>query len=371
VSRFTDFRAATPVSTLPSVLPPVDWASINAQAPAPVAVNYQGPDAQLPPAEVVVFTWTDHEWSAMDHVFLHGAAQGGSAPSSLVHKWLQYSRSAPGGSSPGGRLWGYYQLIDIQGPDGGKRRVLLMKSNAHLAHPPWLAGLEQMVAAVVSDAQPAHVYSIGTAGGATLSQCLGYVSVTDKGTLQLKVRDNTPSSLNGKTFPSPWFPNWNLMQKAQQLFLPLSKYATLASLQEVLDAAKRGKHEGAQELQPFSLNDLMNAALNPANLRAPQAVNFKGTPLLTTDTYYIAPGDMDYAALEMDDAAVGNAVLQAGKNFVFVRNISDTLVPAETPAHQAIPEKARGAWSSALYDAYGLFTSYNGALAAWALIAAS
>lgn len=370
MSRFTDFRVSAPVNTAPSVLPPVDWASIGAQAPAPVTISYKGPDAPLPAADVVMFTWTDSEWSAMDHVFLHGSVQGDSESTTLIHKWLQYSKSAPSGSNQGGKLWGYYQLVEIQGKSGTKR-VLLMKSDSHLAHPPWINGLEKMVAAVVADAKPKQIYSIGTAGGASVNQHLGDVAITNGGTLQLQISDNTQSGLNGKTFTSSWFPDLSLMPKAQQLFFPLNKVATLADLASVLQSAKNGKQEGATQLAPFTVNDLLNAAIDPANLGSPKAVNFQGTPLLTTDFYFIAAGNSNYAALEMDDAVIGYAAGQANVDFVFVRNISDTLVPATTPANQPIPPDARQAWSSAVYDAYGMFTSYNSAIAAWATIAAS
>ncbi len=68
---------------------------------------------------------------------------------------------------------------------------------------------------------------------------------------------------------------------------------------------------------------------------------------------------------------IGYAAAQANVDFVFVRNISDTLVSAKTPANQTIPPDARQAWSSAVYNAYGTFTSLNNAIAAWATIAAS
>jgi hypothetical protein len=370
MSRFSDFRVQAPVRTLPSVLPAIDWSSIGAQAPAAVPVNYQGPNAPLPLADIVIFTWTDNEWSAFDHVFLHGSIQGATESSSLTHKWLQYSNAAPAGSSQGGPLWGYYQLVEIQAVSGTKR-VLLMKADAHLAHPPWLNGVESMVKVVAADAKPAQIYSIGTAGGASVNQRLGDVSITNGGTLQLKEPANVPSGLSGKTFASNWFPDLSLIPKVQPLFFPLSRIATEAGLQSVLDAAKSSHDEGAQQLVQFNLGDLINAAIDPANLGAPKAVNFKGTPLFTTDYYFIGTGESDYAALEMDDAVVGYAANLEKIDFVFVRNISDTLVPVETPTNQAIPDPARRAWSSAVYNAYGMFTSFNGALAAWAAIAAS
>jgi hypothetical protein len=370
MSRFSDFRVEAPTSTAAATLPAIDWASIGAQAPALVAVDYKGPSAPLPAADIVMFTWTDSEWSAMDHVFLHSSTAGVNQSTTLSHQWLQYSKSAPSGSNEGGALWGYYQLVTIQGVSGPKR-VLLMKSDAHLAHPPWINGLENMVKAVAADAQPKQIYSIGTAGGANANQCLGDVAITNGGELKLEMKDNTPSGLSGQTFTSSWFPNVTLMPKAQSLFLPLNKVATQANLASVLEAAKNGTHPGDKDLKPFSLSDLLNSALDPANLGSPKAVTFKGTPLLTTDFYFIAQGNSNYAALEMDDAVIGYAAAQAHTDFVFVRNVSDTLVPAETPAGKGIPDSARQAWSSAVYDAYGMFTSFNGAIAAWATIAGS
>jgi nucleoside phosphorylase len=369
MSRFTDFRVLEPVNTASSVLPPVAWASIGAQAPAPMTVNYEGPDAPLPAADVVMFTWTDSEWSAMDHVFLHSSTQGANQSTELIHKWLQYSKSAPSGSGEGGQLWGYYQLVDVQGGSGAKR-VLLLKSDSHLAHPPWITGLQDMVKAVVADAKPQQIYSIGTAGGASVNQNLGDVAITNGGKLDLQLEENTPSGLSGKTYTSSWFPNLSLMPKAQQLFFPLNKIVTQANLASVLEKAKKSKEDGAQQLEPFSLNDLLNAPLDPANLGSPKAVSFHSSPLLTTDFYFIAAGNTDYAALEMDDAVIGYAATQANVDFVFVRNISDTLVPAKTPSNQPIPADARQAWSSAVYNAFGMFTSLNSAIAAWATIAA-
>jgi hypothetical protein len=69
-----------------------------------------------------------------------------------------------------------------------------------------------------------------------------------------------------------------------------------------------------------------------------------------------------YACIEMDDAVIAQACKTAGTAFGFVRNISDPVQNA------ALPPKAQGNWGSAIYDAYGFYTSYNGALAAWAML---
>ena len=65
----------------------------------------------------------------------------------------------------------------------------------------------------------------------------------------------------------------------------------------------------------------------------------------------------------MDDAIIGKACSANGVPFGFVRNVSDPAQGASLPA------KVQGNWGSAVYDTYGFYTSYNGALAAWAMLA--
>jgi nucleoside phosphorylase len=248
-----------------------------------------------------------------------------------------------------------------------------VKSDAHLAHPPWLAGLSDLVNVVIRDVQPQWIYSAGTAGGANTTERLGDVVVTNAAKLQLRDSNNTKKGLNGQTFScTNWYPDLSLLPDVQsKLFFPLSKVATNVGLEHALEGAKRGKHADAEQLAPFQLSDLLNDALEPRSLDSPKAISMKDQPLLTTDYYFIAQGDTNYAVLEMDDAVIAHEALQRNTNFAFVRNVSDTLVPAQTPAGKPIPEPAREAWSSAIYDAYGLYTSFNGALATWAAIAAT
>src|SRR5215468_10378775 len=66
-----------------------------------------------------------------------------------------------------------------------------------------------------------------------------------------------------------------------------------------------------------------------------------------------------FTAIEMDDAVIGEACAKSNTAFGFVRNISDPVQAA------ALPTKVQGNWGSAVYDAYGFYTSYNGAIATW------
>jgi hypothetical protein len=228
-----------------------------------------------------------------------------------------------------------------------------------------------MVGAILADAQPSRIYSIGTAGGANGTQRLGDVAITNSARIVLTLSENTSVNYNNQTFTcTDWFPNTDLVPQVQtDLFLPLSGIATQQKLQSVLQQTQNSSEGKA--LKPFTLADLLNPALDPANLGSPKAVSFPGIPLLTTDTYYIAPSDTPYAALEMDDAVIAYVAGQNNVHYAFVRNISDPLIPAETPSGQEIPAAARKDWSSAIYDQFGLYTSFNGALAAWATIAGS
>jgi hypothetical protein len=53
----------------------------------------------------------------------------------------------------------------------------------------------------------------------------------------------------------------------------------------------------------------------------------------------------------------------SGVAFGFVRNISDPVQNA------ALPAEVQGNWGCAIYESYGVYTSYNGAMTAWAMLA--
>ena len=113
----------------------------------------------------------------------------------------------------------------------------------------------------------------------------------------------------------------------------------------------------------------INAALE--DLNQPKGLNKKGVPLLTTDYYFISDGtDTDqYSALEMDDAVIGYVAGEMGKDYVFVRNISDPIVPTKTQDGADIPTGLREGWSGQVYSHHGFYSSMNGALLTWGTIA--
>jgi hypothetical protein len=370
MSRYLDIHTRSTVLAEPSTLPVVDWSQVGQSAPVLIPIPSRSPTDPLPKADIVILTWTENEWTAFDHVFLRSTTTQPESSQALTSKWSLYSRQAPS-SSASNRLWGYFQLVRIAGAGQASFTVMLFKCDAHLAHPPWISGLAEIVGTIIAEAQPSRIYSIGTAGGANGSQRLGDVAITNAAKIQLTLSENTGVDYNNQTFTcTGWFPNTDLVPQVQaDLFLPLSGIATQQELQKVLQQTQNSS--SGRALASFTLSDLLNPALDPANLGSPKAVSYPGIPLLTTDTYYIAPSDTPYAALEMDDAVIAYVAGQNNIHFAFVRNISDTLIPSETPSGQEIPAAARKDWSSAIYDHFGLYTSFNGALAAWATIAGS
>jgi nucleoside phosphorylase len=367
VSRLTDINPQAPEARMVP-LPSVDWASIGHTAPQKVPIDYKGPDAPLPAADIAVMTWTSAEWSAFDHVFLDSGQEGVTSSVQLVKDWNLYSRDAAGPAEEYAPLWGYYQLVEIADAKGQTKRVLLFKCDAHLAHPPWITGLVQMAKQVLQDSGCGWIYSIGTAGGSNEDECLGDVSVTDAGQVELKKPENEGGPVkSGTSVAAKSFPPTDLFGPVQPLLFALDQVVTEAELQSALDELHRKDPDSAS----LSLADLVNAPLDPKNLKTPKLLPTPGKPLLTTDYYFIASGDdaAQYAVLEMDDTIIGYVAEQAGLPFTFVRNISDPIVPATAQGGQPISDTVRGDWSSGIYTKYGVYTSFNGALATWAAIA--
>jgi nucleoside phosphorylase len=355
-------------------LPPVNWASIGQAAPAIVPVGPRQPGDPLPRADVVIITWTTAEWSALDQVFLGSTTPRNSADWKWQKSWHPYARGAAhysAGPESGG-LWGLFQLVTITDQSRRPWRVLLFKSNAHLAHAPWIDGLSAMLRCILEDAKPDRVYSVGTAGGARLRQHLGDAVVTNAALLILQQPQNSGDADNGKMFRCPtWFPATGLSRKVQEsLLYPMNRIVTEAALEDLF-AQLKAKHANDPHFEGITLADLINDPLEPDHLGKPRVLAMQDAPVLTTDFYYIAPGsDGDtYSFLEMDDAVIAREAERAGVRYAFVRNVSNPVVDASTRGGQPISPAIRSDWSGAIYEHCGFHTSYNGALATWATIA--
>ncbi len=359
MSRIIQESKQISVHHLPE-LPVIDWTKTGQEAPVNINISYEGPDASLPSADTVIITWTSAEWSALDHVFANSQTVRKPDDESWHDQWYLYSKDAP--ESSFSKLWGYFRMVSIK-----NQKVLLFKSEAHLAHPPYIDGLAQMVGHIIDDAQPKQIYSIGTAGGASLKDILGDTVITNAGHIILEKEENTQARYNNQTISCKWFPDIALQRAVTgNLLMPLNLVLTPGELDHLLDEL----HERKPGSSGLTLTDLINKPLSPDNLKSPVMLPGKNIPLLTTDYYFIATGSdaSQYSALEMDDTVVGHEAGEKGVNYTFVRNISDPVVVSESASGEKIPGEIREEWSSLIYQTCGLYTSFNGALTTWACI---
>jgi hypothetical protein len=330
-------------------LPPVDFAAVGKAAPVLLAT----PAGQLPKASAVVITWAEAEWAAIQHVFCAG---GSSMPYSDRLRgtwpgWQEYSSDMPADAPAGWSYWGYYRLVEIGGRD-----VLLFKSNTHLDFP-GAKYLEALIDLLIKRVAPSVILSTGTAGGAKQQDHIGTVRAVSAGTLCETGKPQT----NWPLYENAWRAGTTLLTSANFNQL-LSPVPTLAGDLETLCAQFNRQHGSNYTLSQLDPDGLNRGDANP------QIDNQTGggTSLLTASTFLVGTtaGTYEaYACIEMDDAVIGEACAASRTPYGFVRNLSD---PAQ---NSALPPKTQGNWGSAIYDAYGFYTSYNSAVAAWAMLA--
>ena len=329
-------------------LPAINWGQVGQQAPSLLKT----PAGKLPKASAVVITWASAEWAAMEHVF---CSSGTAMPYSNRNEgswsgWEKYDSNLAANAPQGWSYWGYYRLVQIAG-----KPVLLFKSNTHLDWP-GKNYLEEMVKLIIEKVQPSLVLSIGTAGGGMTRDHVGTVRAVSAGTMY-----------ESGAQPSQW-PDYSNAWKAGETTLRKPGFAkllfpiptTASDLQALCSQFNQhyGSNYPLSQLDPNGLN--MGDASPQINDQTGGAVS-----LLTTSTFVVgttAGTYNQYACIEMDDAIIAQACKSAGTAFGFVRNVSDPVQNA------ALPSKAQGNWGSTIYDAYGFYTSYNGALAAWAIL---
>lgn len=330
-------------------LPAVNYGLVGKQAPSLLSTQ----SGQLPKASAVVMTWASAEWAALQQVFCGG---GSAMPYSERSRgtwagWEKYSANLPSDRPSGWSYWGYYRPVEING-----EVVLLFKSNTHLDWP-GATFLTALVKLIIAEAKPGLILSIGTAGGTKPQDHIGTVRAVSAGTLfeTGKPAPSWPEYKNGWTANGATLGN----AKFDQLLFPVP--TKVGDLQALCSQFNQRYH-----------TDYTLAQLNPNGLNlgdpVPQIDNQTGggASLLTASTFVVgttAGTYQSYAAIEMDDAVVGEACAGSGTAFGFVRNLSD---PAQ---NAALPAKVQGNWGGAVYDEYGFYTSYNGAVAAWAMLA--
>lgn len=343
-------------SSLP--LPIIDWSSVNAEKPTPQPLH----DQQLPTADVALITWTSAEWSALDHVFLNSDKERSSDDYEWRYNWKPLTQA--GQKEP----MLYYQKVRITKNNSSDTiDVLLIKSEVHLAHPPYISGVEQLTDLIISQSGVSTIISTGTAGGSTAEQPLGDVILTTAASIRLEKKENTDAcGYNNDTFTGTDFfsDDGTYELVCDSLMMPLNSVWNESKIKE--SVTELNKKSGTT----YTENDLINAPLVPSNL-AKNHIEFAGSqPLLTTDYYFIAQGDTakKYCFLEMDDAVIAHQCKQRNVQYGFIRNVSDPVVASTDTHGKIIPEDVREDWSGIVYSLCGFYTTFNSALTCWAAI---
>ncbi|MDQ3763065.1 MAG: hypothetical protein M3460_15880 [Actinomycetota bacterium] len=358
------------LSTGPRGLPVIDWQLTGhpGLAPHPVPTTTPTDHAPLPRADVVVITWTSAEWDALHYVFTNSLAPLPQDPDdndAWRARWHPYRRdfytvftdlwsrrliSAARNTAQGAPAlrasnlrWGSYTLASV-----GNRTVLLFKSELHLNQDGERLPLVQMVRQIIEDTQPMLLLSIGTAGGVADDQALGDVMVTNAAKFRLG-QEFESAAFNTREYRSAWQPPTALFEAADRLLVGVPEFP----------------------VTPPTAHYPAESRLVP-EFRQPRIVR-TDKPILTTDFFEFGTTenrlDREGCVVEMDDAVLAmelEGIRERGGpdvSYAFVRNVSDPVINGD------LPRQLQTAWAVVTYQRQGLLTSYNGAIASWALIA--
>ena len=311
---------------------------------------YNGRDAVLPQADFVIFTWTSAEANAMSAAFTPGSwampAKG------MTGGWYEYANQwdakfagrftdrSPAQTSP---YIGKFMPIII-----GGRRVLLFKSNFHLARDNASMPVKDMFKQVIEQTQPKLVITSGTAGAVGSKLVLGDVVIANTARFKLD-KTFVKSPFNNQSFSSDYV-------------VPTTGYldgiSKLIALNSTRVKAARTTYPKA--IKAFTRDPKIFTAATPQSQLGGPAV------IVTTDAFEFDTAQNSFllqgkgTMVEMDDAVLGLAVQEMGApvKWLAIRNASDPQMPTGDKN-----------LSSDIYNQYGYWTSIVSTLASWACVA--
>jgi uridine phosphorylase len=302
--------------------------------------TYQGRDAELPRAEFVLITWTSAEANAMAAVMTPGSWAMPPSPKKYTGKaWYEYAnqwdakfRGRSFGRSPAAEnhYIGKYMPVRM-----GGRKVLLFKSNFHLARDDKSMPVKDMFIQVIRQTGARLVITTGTAGAIGAKLKLGDVVIASTALFKCDgTFKNAP--FNKKRFTSGYQ-------------VPANGH--LRTVNSELVRANAGRLEEERKGLPHVFT-------TAASLGEPEVI-------VTTDTFEFDDKHNTFklqklgAMVEMDDAVLGLACEELGgpTKWLAIRNASDPQMPTAD-------KKA----SADIYNKYGYWTSIPSALACWAVV---
>ncbi len=318
----------------------------------------------LPKADVVVITWTAAEWKALHDVLA-------PAPKDFTGNWRDlwypYTRNfykvyqdlwnhrltqwqkASSMQTPSLNerrdvwyrkgIFGNFRLISI-----GERTVLLFRSCLHLNTDGRMIPLVRLIEQIIEDVNPGLVISVGTAGGVSKKDHLGDVMVTNKALFHLS-DEFSDAWFNHYTYTSPWKPPHTLVSDAEPLM--------------------KNVKEGELWLPCPQYNKKVPEPIMPTSYDPKIKISEK--PIITTDCFEYGTTENNLDALgcavEMGDALVAMVCYEHKIPFGFIRNVSDPVINAK------MHEILQASYAVETYEKHGYTTSWNSAVAVWAMIA--
>ena len=342
-------------------------------APIPEEIDPKpSPGAAMPQADVLVVTWTVAELDGLCAVLTPGFARV---------NWYRYSRNyithydqliREGAPSKRFKILGSYFVTRI-----GDKKVVCFKSELHLNQDgidlpatPGIATLpvKDLFEQLIAETGAGHVITVGTAGGIDQRHDLGDVLLT-RGA-QFRLQDefkNAPYKNQG--YASDWE-------------VPTTHFAKAEELMGIF--AKRLKEP---DFGPPTKRYGFTGTLLKAKENKPSIIHEKGTtpattipaahPILTTDFFEFGTSANAQellplgCGLEMGDAVLGmvaDAMTDPPK-WLVIRNVSDPQINGDLPTGPGRGLNMQTHWAVWYYETYGYATSFNSALATWAVIA--
>jgi len=326
---------------------PIPWSSGLAPA-VDKSFSFKGASAELPQADFVIFTWTSAEANAMAVAMTPGI--WAMPPKGAAAGWYQYTnqwskyagrftKSSPATEAP---YIAKYIPITI-----GGRKVLLMKSNFHMARDNASMPVKDMLKQVIEQVQPKLVITSGTSGAIGSKFILGDVMATNAARFKLDgTFKNAP--FNGKTFTSDYTipPNGQLARMGKMITPNVSN----------IEVAQK---DYPQDVKPFTRSPQI---FTPA---APKSQIGEPPVIVTTDKFEFDTRQNSFqlqdkgSMVEMGDAVLGLAVSEMGNpvKWLAIRNASDPQMSTKNSGT-----------SSSIYKQFGYWTSIVSTLAAWACV---
>ena len=339
----------------------IGWPAGLAPVPRPPAVP-PDPEAPLPPADVLVVTWTAAEHKALADVL---------TPRHVPKRWFPYRRNFTDGFLPkiraGAPARSAKRLGSWYPTSVGGQSVLCFKSELHLNQDGVATGdgtatlpVADMFSQLIAEVQPRVVLTVGTAGGVFGEHGLGDVVVTRAAKFRLADEfRNEP--FNHQTFRSEWDLPTSHLAQAEQL---------MAEIRPRLVEPGFGPPTRRYPFQGSLLTSEPNlAAIRRDGLDFPEF-----HPILTTDFFEFGTStnqlELEGCGVEMGDAALGLACqsLSPAPKWAVIRNLSDPQINADLPTGKG-QLNMQIHWAVWFYEVFGYWTSVSGALATWGVIA--